>query len=79
MAARCAIGSKRLIKRGPKMKGKFCERTVVPAKAFDKRSFRWSKRKTGWALVGCKKGGYQPRLNKCKVGTFRPHKILTAS
>ena len=76
MSARCGIGS-RVTKRGPKIKGTFCEQTVVSTRSLDRRSYRWSQKKTGdWVLGACKKGTYKPSTGRCKPGGYRPHKIL---
>jgi len=59
-----------------KMKGSFCERSVEPKGAFDKRSFRYKKSGSAWLLLGCPKGYWQPRNQQCAVGT-RAHKLLS--
>ncbi len=58
-----------------KIKGQFCERTVKPKGAFDRRSFRYKQSGKSWLLIGCPKGKYQPRKGTCSVGT-QAHKIL---
>ncbi|UCC74975.1 MAG: hypothetical protein JSV86_10615 [Gemmatimonadota bacterium] len=61
--------------RQRKMVGRFCERTKTPKSQFDPRSFRYKKSGSSWILIGCPKGQWQPRKQRCKVGT-RAHKIL---
>ena len=55
--------------------GSFCEKTLTPRKQFDSESFRWKQSGKAWLLVGCPKGKWQPRKERCRVGT-KAHKIL---
>lgn len=69
-----------------KIKGRFCERRVAPASAFDRRSFRWKRSGSAWVLVGCPRGEWDPRATivvrgrrvrgRCRVGT-RAHRVLS--
>lgn len=61
-----------------KIRGRFCERTAASKRSFDRRSFRWVRRGRNWLLIGCPRGKWKPRAQRCKVGT-RAHKILKAS
>lgn len=61
-----------------KIKGKFCERTMVRAPAVDKRSLRWKKTGKSWLLIGCPKGKWDQKKQSCKVGT-RAVKLLVPS
>jgi hypothetical protein len=58
-----------------KIQGRFCERKPIPKGRFDKRSFRWRRSGASWILIGCPKGQWMPRKERCKVGT-RAHAIL---
>jgi len=58
-----------------KMTGTFCETTKAPKSHFAPRSFRYIKRGSNWLLIGCPRGHWMARAQKCKVGT-RAHKIL---
>ncbi len=60
---------------GRKITGRFCERQVNPKSSFDKRSFRYKKSGKSWVLIGCPRGEWQPRNQRCKVGT-RAYKVL---
>jgi hypothetical protein len=60
-----------------KIKGQFCEKTLAPKTAFDKRSFRYKKSGKSWLLVGCPTGKWNAKTNYCRVGT-RAHKLLAA-
>ena len=61
-----------------KMRGTFCESTQLPRRKFDGRSLRWIKRGKNWLLIGCPKGQWRVKAERCKVGT-RAHKLLRAS
>jgi hypothetical protein len=52
-----------------KIVGSFCKRTAHPKSSFDERSFRWKQSGRAWLLVGCPKGKWQPRNERCSVGT----------
>lgn len=56
--------------------GTFCREIQAPRRDFDRRSFRWIKRRETWILIGCPKGQWQPRKQRCKVGT-RAYEVLT--
>jgi hypothetical protein len=58
-----------------KMTGTFCERTEMPRSRFDDRSLRWVKRGQNWILIGCPKGKWAARAERCRVGT-KAHKVL---
>lgn len=58
-----------------KIRGKFCERTVNPRRAFARASFRWKRSGRAWVLIGCPRGKWKPRAERCTVGT-RAHKLL---
>jgi len=53
----------------------YCERTVLPKSAFDKRSFRYATRGKVKVLVGCPKGQWSASTDRCRVGT-RAHKVI---
>jgi hypothetical protein len=57
------------------IRGSFCEKSLAPRKQFDSDSFRWKQSGKAWLLVGCPKGKWQPRKERCRVGT-KAHKIL---
>lgn len=59
-----------------KIKGTFCERTATPKSKCARGSFRWKKSGKAWILICCPKGRWQPRKERCKVGT-RAHKVLS--
>lgn len=61
-----------------KIAGTFCEKTAEPKRSFDSASFRWVERGSNWLLMGCHKGSWNKRSQRCKVGT-RAHKILVAT
>lgn len=51
-------------------KAKFCSFRVRNPSMFDKKSFRTKKRgKNTRIVVGCPKGKYNRKTEKCKVGT----------
>ncbi|KKN37640.1 hypothetical protein LCGC14_0761210 [marine sediment metagenome] len=52
-----------------KISGTFCERLEAPERSFDRRSFRWIHRGKVWLLIGCPRGHWNPRKQRCKVGT----------
>lgn len=52
----------------------FCKEIVEPKRAFDPRSFRWLKRGKAKVLIGCPKGKWDARAERCKVGT-RAHVV----
>lgn len=54
----------------------FCERKAAPRSAFDPRSFRWVKRGKAKILVGCPRGKWDPKAERCKVGT-RAYAVLS--
>ena len=62
-----------------KIRGTFCERTLVPYREFDRRSFRWKQGKVPigmiWMLIGCPVGKWAVRKGRCRVGT-KAYKIL---
>ena len=60
-----------------KLPKKKCVKTVKAKSAFDKRSFRWTKQKGVYALIGCPKGQWMPKARRCKVGT-RAHELAFA-
>ena len=53
----------------------YCERQKAPKSRFDSRSFRWVLSGRGRILVGCPRGKWQPRAQRCSVGT-RAYKVL---
>lgn len=54
----------------------YCERLENAKSVFDERSFRWKvQSKKVRILVGCPKGKWQPRKQRCKVG-LRAYKVL---
>jgi len=57
------------------MSGTYCERQEHKKSSFDKRSFRWKQSGKARILIGCPKGKWQPKKERCKVGT-RAYKIL---
>jgi hypothetical protein len=63
--------------REPKIVGSFCRSVKAPKRTFDPRSFRWIQRGRSWILIGCPKGQWQPRKQRCRVGT-RAHEVLAA-
>ena len=58
-----------------KMRGTFCERTLSSIKPA-KRSYRWIQRGANWLLIGCPRGAWQPRRQRCRVG-MKALKLLT--
>lgn len=48
---------------------------LLPKSSFDKRSFRWIKSGDARILIGCPKGKWAPRKQRCKVGT-RAYEIV---
>jgi len=64
--------------RKRKMKGTFCEETATAKSKFDKRSFRYKKSGKAWILIGCPKGKWNAKSQRCRVGT-RAHKVLAPS
>jgi hypothetical protein len=54
----------------------YCERKVAPKSKFDARSFRWKKSGKGRVLVGCPKGKWNAKTERCRVGT-KAYAILT--
>jgi len=60
-----------------KIVGKFCERKLAAKTRFDRRSFRWKRSGRAWLLIGCPKGKWRPRLERCAVGT-RAYVVLAA-
>lgn len=70
---------KLVVKRGKKIHGRFCERSVAPKTKFDRRSFRTVKSDKSFVITGCPKGKWSPKARRgrgaCKVG-LRAHKIL---
>ncbi len=54
-----------------KMVGTFCERTMAPKGAFDKRSFRYKKSGKTWVLIGCPKGQWQPKKRSKRAKKVR--------
>lgn len=59
-----------------KIRGRFCERKVLPKGAFDRRSFRWKKNGRAWVLVGCPKRHW--KRGRCTVG-MKAHVVLVKS
>jgi len=57
------------------IRGCHCKEVVAPKSKFDKRSFRWKKSGRGLILIGCPKGKWNARTQRCKVGT-RAHEVL---
>ena len=57
------------------MSGTYCEKTVTPKRQFEPKSFRWKQSGKSWVLIGCPKGSWRPRKERCKVGT-RAYKLL---
>jgi len=53
----------------------YCERKVAPKKSFDQRSFRWITRGKIRLLIGCPRGRWKPRSQRCSVGT-RAYAVL---
>lgn len=52
-----------------------CVKYEIPRKDFAKGSFRWVKRGEGVrVLIGCPKGAWDARSERCRVGT-RAHKV----
>jgi hypothetical protein len=64
--------------RARKIRGRFCEKPMTSKRAFDRRSFRYKKSGRSWILVGCPKGKWNMKTQRCRVGT-KAHKILAAS
>jgi hypothetical protein len=54
----------------------YCERKVAKKKSFDRRSFRWITRGQNRLLIGCPRGKWKPRAQRCSVGT-RAYAVLT--
>lgn len=52
-----------------KIRGTFCERVETPLTKIDRRSLRWIKRGKAWIRVGCPKGKWKTRAERCAVGT----------
>ncbi len=61
-----------------KIRGTFCREVVAPKRGFDPRSFRWIKRGANWVLIGCPRGKWTARTERCRVGT-RAHEVLKAT
>ena len=61
-----------------KIVGRFCRRVVAPKSVFDRRSFRWKKSGRAWVLVGCPRGRWNAKTDRCSVGT-RAHEVLVRS
>lgn len=62
-----------------KIKGTFCEREMLAKAAFDRRSFRWTRRGRNWVMVGCRVGDWNAKARgkkKCHTG-LRAHAVLT--
>jgi len=57
-----------------KIRGRFCEKKVLPKSAFDRRSFRWKKSGRAWIMTGCRRGHF--RNGRCDNG-LRAHVVLT--
>ena len=51
-----------------------CVKTENPRKSFDKRSFRWIKSNGVRVLIGCPKGSWNAKKERCRVGT-RAYKV----
>ncbi len=58
-----------------KIVGRFCERQLAPKSSFAKPSFRWKRSGRAWLLVGCPRGKWKPRAQRCAVG-LRAYKLL---
>ena len=58
-----------------KISGSFCEQVKAPKSTFDKRSFRWVKQGKHRVMIGCPKGKWKSRKQRCAVGT-RAHVVL---
>jgi hypothetical protein len=54
----------------------FCERRVGKKTDFDRRSFRWITRGRTKLLIGCPRGKWKPRAQRCAIGT-KAYAILT--
>lgn len=54
----------------------YCEKAVAPKKRFAPASFRWVPSGKSRVLVGCPRGKWKPRKQRCKVGT-QAYKVLT--
>lgn len=61
-----------------KIKGRFCERQLASKRSFAKPSFRWKQSGRAWLLVGCPRGKWKPRAQRCTVG-LRAYKLLKPS
>jgi hypothetical protein len=61
--------------RTRKIVGRFCRKAKAPKRDFAPGSFRWKNIRGNWLLIGCPKGKWQPRKQRCTVGT-RLHEIL---
>lgn len=53
-----------------------CVDVKAPLASFDRRSIRTVTRGTARILIGCPKGSWQPRKQRCKVGT-RAYEVIT--
>lgn len=53
-----------------------CIRVERPLTSFDRRSIRTITRGAARILIGCPKGQWMPRRQRCKVGT-RAYEIIT--
>jgi hypothetical protein len=53
-----------------------CERALSPKASFDRRSFRYKRSGRAWVLIGCPRGQWNARAERCRVGT-RAYKLLT--
>lgn len=59
-----------------KIRGSYCKEEVMPKSHFDPRSFRWVARGTARIMIGCPRGKWDDRAERCRVGT-RAHVLLT--
>lgn len=63
-------------KHGKVLKGVYRECVLNAKGLFDKRSFRWAKRRKVALLIGCPKGQWRAKAKRCKTGT-KAYKMLT--
>lgn len=57
------------------MKG-YCKKKLAKKSSFDARSFRWIKRGRTKILIGCPRGKWNVKSERCRVGT-RAYETLT--
>ena len=56
----------------------YCEAQLAARRSLDPRSFRWIKSGKAKLLVGCPRGSWLARKQRCKVGTRAYKKLVPA-